>query len=175
MESASGRIRREFFFTLNPTLWLPPSVSIFQRLFLISSSFCFPSHSSTLHIFRLKGIRAQPPEVQHQHTCDSHMESRFRHLFAGPFIQAFPPILAFPVKFSGTWFSGMMFISNVETTYKEAERMARTIYFPYSFLTVKNLANRRKPTIYTYIFHWQQTFKKSKVWCLQERNMLLQL
>lgn len=56
----------------------------------------------------------------------------------------------------------MMFISNVETTYNKAGRMAGTIYFPYSFLALQNLAKRRKPTIYTCIFTDNKHFKKIK-------------
>lgn len=122
-------------------------------MFLTLSSICFPSHSSTVYTILLQYSPAQPPpELLPQHTWDSHIESRLGHLFAGPFTQALPPILAFPVKFNGAWFSGMMFINNVETTYKEAGRVAGTIYFLYSLLNVKNSAWGRKATSYTYFF-----------------------
>lgn len=136
---------------------------------------CFPSHSSTLYTILLPYIPAQPPELLPQHTWDSHIESRLRCLFAGPFTQALPPILAFPVKFSGTCFSGMMFINNVETTYKEAGRVAGTIYFLYSRLNIKSLAWRRKAISCMYFFHWHQSFNSLEIWSLQDRNIFLLL
>ena len=38
--------------------------------------------------------------------------------------QAFPPIFAFPDKFRGIWSSGIMLMSNVDTTWKEKEDKA---------------------------------------------------
>lgn len=124
-------------FVLTPHTY-PLTTTFWQELLL---NICFSPFSLPIPPLKIQFYHstAQAPELLPQHTWDSHMESRFRHVFAGPFTQALPPILAFPVKFSGTWFSGMMFINNVETTYKEAGRVAGTIYFLYSLLHVKNL------------------------------------
>lgn len=39
------------------------------------------------------------------------------------FTQAFPVIFAFPNKFSGMYSSGMMFMSSVDTTWKEKDKV----------------------------------------------------
>lgn len=60
------------------------------------------------------------------HTWDSHMESGLKPGTGrgDSCTQALPLIFAFPDKLSGTWSSGIMFMSSVDTTWKEKKDAA---------------------------------------------------
>lgn len=84
--------------------------------------------SEALHLYFVSGspVNIGPKTFPYSIQLDGHTWDSHIRLGSKPgtgrgvsLTQAFPPIFAFPVKFSGMWSSGMIFMSSVDTTWNE--------------------------------------------------------